>query len=99
MGIPIPKTIVIWAFPSHSTLVVRVRVTGDAHITRVLGMGILKTQGYPYHCGIPPPSFQLPNFARAFPYSNPPIWRLGCPIPLHLLENWKPDVHNNVDIF
>ena len=35
---------VIWASPSHITLAiwvrVRVRVTGDAHITRVLGMGM-----------------------------------------------------------
>ena len=33
---------VIWASPSHITLAiwVRVRVTRDAHITRVLGMGI-----------------------------------------------------------
>ena len=33
---------VIRAYPSHITLAiwVRVRVTGDAHITRVLGMGM-----------------------------------------------------------
>ena len=33
---------VIWASPSDITLAiwVRVRVTGDTHITRVLGMGI-----------------------------------------------------------
>ena len=45
MGIPIPKTLVIWASPSHITLAiwVRVRVTGDAHITRGLGMGMAKT--------------------------------------------------------
>ena len=34
----------IWASPSHITLAiwvsVRVRVTGDAHITRVFGMGM-----------------------------------------------------------
>ena len=35
MGIPIPKTLVIWASPSHITLAIWVRVTGDAHITRV----------------------------------------------------------------
>ena len=40
MGIPISKTLVIWASPSHITLAIRVRVTGDAHITRVLGMGM-----------------------------------------------------------
>ena len=42
-GIPIPKTLVIWASPSHITLAiwvrVWVRVTGDAHITSVLGIG------------------------------------------------------------
>ena len=33
---------VIWASPSHITLAiwVRVRVTGDTHITRFLGMGL-----------------------------------------------------------
>jgi len=48
LGIPIPKTlVVIWTSPSHITLAihfllvrVRVRVTWDAHITRVLGMGM-----------------------------------------------------------
>ena len=38
---PFPKTLVIWASSSNNTLAVwvRVRVTGDAHITRLLGMG------------------------------------------------------------
>ena len=44
----------IWVSPSHIALAilvrVRVRVTGDAHITMVLGMGILKTWSWPYHC-------------------------------------------------
>ena len=37
---------VIWASPSHFSLVicVRVRVKGDAHITRVLEMGMSKTR-------------------------------------------------------
>ena len=37
MGIPIPKTLVIWASASHITLAIwfRVRVSGDANITRV----------------------------------------------------------------
>ena len=41
-GIPIPKTLVIWASPSHISLTiwVRVRVTGDALITRVWRMGM-----------------------------------------------------------
>ena len=47
MSISIPKTQVIWASPSHFSLVicVRVRVKGDAHITRVLEMGMSKTRG------------------------------------------------------
>ena len=47
MGISIPKTQVIWASPSHYNLVicVRVRVTGDTHITRVLEMAMSKTRG------------------------------------------------------
>ena len=54
MGIPIPKTLVISASPSHITLAiwVRFRVTGDAHITRVLGMGMPKTRVFPYQCAI-----------------------------------------------
>ena len=54
LGIPIPKTLVIWTSPSHITLAiwVRVWVTGDAHITRVLGMGMTKTRGCPYQCDI-----------------------------------------------
>ena len=31
---------------------VRVRVTGDAHITMFLGMGMAKTRECPYHCNI-----------------------------------------------
>ena len=47
MGISIPKTQVILASPSHYNLVicVRVRVTGDTHITRVLEMAMSKTRG------------------------------------------------------
>ena len=40
MGIPIPKTLVIWASPSHITFAIWVRVTGDTHITKVLGTGM-----------------------------------------------------------
>ena len=46
----------IWASLSHITsaiwfrVMVRVRVIGDAQITRVLGMGTPKTRGCPYHC-------------------------------------------------
>ena len=44
MGIPIPKPQVKWTFPSLITLAiwvrVRVKITGDAHITGVLRMGM-----------------------------------------------------------
>ena len=54
LGIPIPKTLVILVSPSRIALtiwvMVRVRVTGDAHIIRVLGMGMYKTRRYLYHC-------------------------------------------------
>ena len=44
MGTPVPQTLVISASLSHITLViwvgVRVRVSGDVHITRVLVMGM-----------------------------------------------------------
>ena len=53
MAILIPKTLAIWAFPFHITLAilirVKVRVTGDANITRVLGMRMPITRGSPYH--------------------------------------------------
>ena len=47
MDIPIPKTLVLWVSPSHFTLAIRVRVSGDANITRVLGMGMPISQ---LHC-------------------------------------------------
>ena len=54
MGIPIPKPLVQWTFPSLITLAiwvrVRVKVTVDAHITGVLRMGMPKTRGCSYHC-------------------------------------------------
>ena len=47
----IPKTLVIWASPSHVTLAiwvrVRVRVTGDAHITEGFGNGDVQNAGIP----------------------------------------------------
>ena len=48
---PHSKTLVVWASLSHITLVfwIRVRVTGDAYITRVLGMRMPKMWGCPYH--------------------------------------------------
>ena len=52
LGILIAKTLVKWA----SLLIlliaswVRVRVTGDAHIGRGLGMGMPETRGSLYHC-------------------------------------------------
>ena len=49
---PFPKTLVIWASPSHNNLAiwVRVRVTGDAHITRLFEMGMPKRRECPYNC-------------------------------------------------
>ena len=47
LGIPIPKTLLIWASSSHITLAIWVRVAVDAHITRVLGMGMPIS---PWHC-------------------------------------------------
>ena len=49
MGIPIPKTLVIWASPVTLTLIL-IQKEGDAYITMVLGMGMPKTRGCPYHC-------------------------------------------------
>ena len=57
VGILIPKALVIWASPATLTLtltqIAKVIWEGDTHITRVLGMGMLKTRGYPYHCNTP----------------------------------------------
>jgi len=49
MGIPIPKTLVIWA-SGPVTLITKVIWEGNTHITRVLGMGMPKTRGCLYHC-------------------------------------------------
>ena len=40
LGIPIPKTLVIWAFPSHTTLAiwVRVKAGGVRHEIRPIRM-------------------------------------------------------------
>ena len=58
----------IWASTFQITLAiwvrVRVRVTGDASITGVLGMGMPKTRGYPYHSVTVTPS--LPQSPRVF---------------------------------
>ena len=48
---PFPKP-VIWASPSHITLAIWVRVTRDAHITRILGMVMAQSRGCPYQCDI-----------------------------------------------
>ena len=50
MGIPIPKTLVIWASPVTLIQIATVILQGDAHITRVLGMGMPKTGECPYLC-------------------------------------------------
>ena len=49
LGIPIPKTPVIWASPVTLILIItqiaKVIWEGDAHITRVFGVGMPKTRG------------------------------------------------------
>ena len=40
LGVPIPNTLVIWASPVTLTLITKVIRQGDAHITRVLRMGM-----------------------------------------------------------
>ena len=56
--IPIPKTLVILTSPVTLTLtqIAKVIWEGNVHIARVLGMGMPKTRGCPYHCdtGLPP---------------------------------------------
>ena len=56
LGIPIPKTLVIRASPVTLTLtqIAKVIWERDAYITRVLGMGMPKTRGCPYHCIVTP---------------------------------------------
>ena len=53
LGVPIPKTLLIWASPGNLTRtitqIVRVIWEGDAHVTRVLGMEMAKTQRCSYH--------------------------------------------------
>ena len=51
LGIPISKTLVIRASPVTLTLsqIAKVIWEGEALITRVLGIGMPKTRGYPYH--------------------------------------------------
>ena len=61
MGIPIRQTLVIRASPVTLTLaqIVKLIWEGDAHITRVLGMGMPKSRGCPYHCDTGPEIFLL----------------------------------------
>ena len=77
MGIPIPKTLVIWVFPSHISFAiwvrVRVRVTGDAHITRVLGMRMPETRECPYHCDTG--SFEKQGTQKQWACFQIPSWR------------------------
>ena len=50
LGIPIPKALVMWVSPLTLTQIAKVVWEGDACIDRVLGMGMPKTRGWPYHC-------------------------------------------------
>ena len=71
MGIPIPKTVVIWVFPSHITFAiwvrVKVRVTGDVHST--WGKGMPKVRGFPYHC-------DTGTFETRVPLDNVPVFNI-----------------------
>ena len=63
MGIPIRQTLVMWVSPVTQTLtltqIAEVIWEGNAHITRVLGMGMPKSRGYPYHWDTGPEIFLL----------------------------------------
>ena len=95
LGFPIPKTLVSSLSPSHITLAiwvrVKVRVTGDAHITRVLGTGVPISISSWQHAKIyalPLPSF-LPFCcrARAFSISRTRLSRLSLEqVSFHDLE-------------
>ena len=63
------------AIPVTLTQMAKVIWEGDAHITRVLGMGMPKTQGCPYHCN----SRQL----------EPSNYRIGIGLPWNLELVWK----------
>ena len=85
LGFPIPKTLVIWVSPSHITLAiwvrVKVRVTGGAHITGVLGTGVpicISPWQHAKIYALPLPSF-LPFCcrARAFSISRTRLSRLS----------------------
>ena len=49
-GHPHPKTLVMWLSQLTLIQIATVVWEGDACIATVLGMGMLKTQGCPYHC-------------------------------------------------
>lgn len=72
MGIPIPKTLVIWASPVTVILtqIAKVIKEGHTHFIRVLGMGMPKTQECPYHC----------NSESKKPYT-PCLWEI-CQWPI-----------------
>ena len=95
LGFPIPKPLLIWVSPSHITLAiwvgVKVRVTGDAHVTRVLRTGVPICISLWQHAelyALPLPSF-LPFCcrARAFSISRTRLPRLSLEqVTFHDLE-------------
>ena len=98
LGIPIPKTVVIWVFPSHITFAiwvrVKVRVTGDVHTT--WGMGMPKDRGCPYHCdtGIDR-DFRDTGAPRQCACFQHPSWRqhkcLSSFLTVHIFfASWEP---------
>ena len=91
MGIPIPKTLVIWASPVTLTIIAKIRWGGDAHITRLLAMWMPKTRGCPYHCNS---AQRSPNSPRGYA-TVPHIKRADVTIPpatqtkiCHLVERY-----------
>ena len=91
VGIPIPKTLVIWASPVTLTIIAKIRWGGDAHITRLLAMWMPKTRGCPYHCNS---AQRSPNSPRGYA-TVPHIKRADVTIPpatqtkiCHLVERY-----------
>ena len=70
--------------PSFITLAIWVSVTGDAHITRVLGMGIPKTRGCPYLCDTALP-FLHTSLLRSPSRIRPPLFPDNLPYSSHKL--------------
>ena len=82
LGIPIPETLVIWTSPVTLTLsltqTAKVIWEGNTHIPRVLGLGIPKTLGCPYHCNTGNFSGRNQIFKSKSKNPNPIQYSLFC---------------------